>query len=381
MSTLTPETRSGTTPTAATTWVAPYDYYHQRYQAYYTAGLRHALAELGVGVRSRSLQRLPGVLRALRRVRSSHALSRVMGGRSGGWLDRAAGWLGGPTPAGGFHPLVGRYEFAFHGGRAVRVAIDAADGGELVSPEIAAASDLYFKTNYRPALDYPPQVVPACNLNPLVLPHLDTLRAYRRHPKTTDVCFVVRVWGGRNEADGVEHNLRLLEAVHRARCSKRLVAYLVAGDLAAQEARLQQQGIPTTRTPVPLRDLWAMSAASRVNVLRLGMHNCIPWRCTDVLAMGGCAAFDQPAQTVWDPPLAGGREYLDLGAVTTPERPLATDREYAEVPERIEAFVHDRERVERVAAAAADYFDDHASPSAVGGKILARVLHAAGAPV
>ena len=57
--------------TSVTTWTAAYDYYHDRYQSYYLAGLREALQGRGVTIVNRPLQRMPRVLRSLRRARSS----------------------------------------------------------------------------------------------------------------------------------------------------------------------------------------------------------------------------------------------------------------------------------------------------------------------
>jgi hypothetical protein len=212
-----------------------------------------------------------------------------------------------------------------------------------------------------------------CNGNPLILPHLPTLRSLRSHPSQYDICFVVRVWGGRDEAAGIEHNLRLLEAVNKSRCTKRLLAYLVAGDLAKQEDRLRKQGIPTTRTPLTLQELWKESASASVNVIRLGMHNCIPWRFMDLLAMGACIVLDQLPQTVWNPELLVGEHFLDLGAATTPDRPLAEDRVYLEIPDRIEQFIGDKGRVSQLRASASAYFDQHGCPMAIGHKLLGHV--------
>src|SRR5262249_58773833 len=117
----------------------------------------------------------------------------------------------------------------------------------------------------------PPAVRPLVNGDPLVIRQLATLRSQRETPKRYDVCMVVRVWGGKDEVEGVEHNLRLLEAVARARGSKLLYAYLVAGDIAAYGRRLERQGIPWGTDPLPARKLWRVTAASRLNVIRLGM--------------------------------------------------------------------------------------------------------------
>jgi hypothetical protein len=364
---------------AATTWTAAYDEFHDFYQEFYLAGLRDALGP--VPLRAESLQRLPGVMRALRRVRTSYRLAGVMRRGAGRVLDGVARAVGGGRvpPSGGFHRLAGQYEFAFRDGKTVRLVVDAQDSGALADEGLLDRCDVYAKANYRTDTAYPPRVVPAVNGNPLVVPHVPLLRSLRGAGPKYDICCVVRVWGGSDEAAGVEHNLRVLEAVNRAPGKKFLLGYLVAGDVAAQEDRLRAQGIPTTRHPMPLRELWEASAAARVNVIRLGMHNCVPWRFLDLLAMGACVALEQPPQTVWPPPLLAGEHYADLGARTDVARPLATDAEYAAIPDRLGRLLQDAAQVDRLRAGAAAYFDAHASPAAVGRYLLDQVAKARGA--
>lgn len=361
-------------PSSAVTWVAPYDYYHDRYQEYYSTGIRAALHELGCELQVRSIQRFPGLLRVLRRLRYAHRLTRVMtwAGPALDALTRVLAGRGMP-PFGRFHPLAGQYEFVFSNGRAVKLVVDSSDAGEIADEGLLDRCDVYAKSNCRQDGAYPPRVVPIANGNPIVLPHLPLMRELRRRAFQYDCVCVVRVWGGRDETSGVEHNLRLLEALNKARCRKFLLAYLVAGDVAAQERRLQSQGISTTRTPVPLRELWEVSAASCVNVIRLGMHNCVPWRFTDMLAMGACVVFDQAPQTVWPVPLVPEQHFLDLGLLTPPEGGQASDEAYAAIPAKIDEIVADLDRVQRIRSAAAAYYDDHVEPGAIGRYLLHRV--------
>jgi hypothetical protein len=366
---------------AVSAWTAAYDYYHDRYQAYYKTGLHQALAESGVRLVARPLHRFPRVLRSLRRARSSPRLATIMGRGLGPAIDSLAAAIAGRRTArsGEFHPLAGQYEFTLAGGRTLRLVVDVQDAGEVASESLLGKCDVYAKSNYRLDCRYPDRVVPVCNGNPITLPYLSSLRALRDRPPEYDICFIVRVWGGRDEEAGVEHNLRLLEAVNKARCTKRLLAYLVTGDLDRQEERLRAQGIPTTRVLMAPLELWTASASARTNVIRLGMHNCIPWRFLDLLAMGACVVFDQAPQTVWAPQLVSGEHYLDLGVPTTPDLPLAPDANYEAIPDRIESFVRDRERASQLRARAAQYFDRHACPLAVGRQLLAHLTRAMGA--
>jgi hypothetical protein len=360
------------------TWSAAYDYCHDRYQAYYLAGLTAAAEAAGVPVTVHQLQRLPGVLRALRRVRSSYRLTRLMKTRLADGVDGIARLVGGnrTPPSGVFHPLVGQYVFEFEGGKTVRLAVDAQDSGELALPDAGSVFPLYAKTNYHADGVYPEFVIPECNGNPLILDKLPELTASRTQPAEYDVCCVVRVWGGQDEEEGVEHNLRLLEAVNKANVRKYLLAYLVTGDIDRQEARLRAQGIPTTRQPMPLQRLWQVSASSRINIIRLGMHNCVPWRYMDMLAMGTCVVFDQPPQTVWPVPLEEGKHYLHLGLLTPRGQARADDARYTAVPELLTQYVCHASLVDAIRSQTAAYFDQHAHPAAVGRRLLSKVLDA-----
>jgi len=361
-------------PSSAVAWVCPYDYCHDIYQRYYVAGLQAVLGALGTELEIRSLQRAPALLRALRRVRYSYRLERPMSA-VGPMVDGIARLLGGQRtpPSGRFHPLAGQYEFALPRGESVRLVIDSADAGGIVDEGLLASCNVYAKSNYRRDVTYPHHVVPVANVNPIVIPYLPFLRKLRRSEPRYDVVCVVRVWGGSDELSGIEHNIRLLEALNKARCRKFLLAYLVAGDVPAQEQRLRSQGIATTRKPMPRRQLWEVSAASRINVIRLGMHNCIPWRFTDLLAMGACVAFDQAPQTIWPVPLFSGHHFLDLGLATATADGMAAKEAYDAIPARIEAAVADIDSAERVRAAAADYYDRNIDPVAVGSYLLDRV--------
>ena len=84
-----------------------------------------------------------------------------------------------------------------------------------------------------------------------------------------------------------------------------------------------RQGIAWTTDPLPLFDLWRLSAQSRLNVLRLGMHHCVPWRMMDVLAMGGCPVLDCDPYTLWPQPLERNQNYLSLDAAPPPGESLA----------------------------------------------------------
>ena len=359
----------------ATAYIRPYDYVHDRYSAYYRAGLRLWMATLGGRYDEISMGRQPEMLRAIRRVRDAYSLRPFFARLP--WLlpaiDRAAQWVEGPVqlPAQVFIEAASCYVVKTARGRVVRICIDAEDEGGSIDARMLAWSDVYLKTNYWPTLAYSPKVQPFVNADPLVIPQLDTFRAYRSLPKEHDLSMVVRVWGGKDEVEGVEHNLRLIEAVSRARCSKFLYAYLVAGDIPAATRRLERQGIPCGTDPLPPRKLWRVSAASRLNVIRLGMHYCIPWRVTGALAIGSAIVLDRAPLTRWPEPLADGKNYVALGTVTGVDQPLATDAQYAAIPGAIEDWLADRALAEGIGRNNGAYYDRFVDPLSVGEQIVA----------
>ncbi len=352
--------------------IAPYDYYHELYQRYYVAGLQMYLEKHGKDVNFYSLQRLPALQRALGRIRYSAAIERLLGSRGEivlRTLDQIPRLAGERRPlAGSFHKYVGQYTFGFNG-NSVNVCIDAHDSGQLSSTQLVDWSTVYLKTNYWIGLSYPDQVSAFYNCNPLVLSHLGHLRGLRRARRKYDLCFVVRLWGGVNSVEKLEHNLRLIEAVSRFACRKYVLACLVVGDFEAIAKRLDRQGIPWTTSRVPIRKLWKISSESRINLIRLGVEDCIPWRMTDLMAMGGCPVFDQPPVTLWPEQLLEDEHYLSLQAITPPGQPLADDKAYAEIPSRLDAMLSSP-MPERVRSGTSSYFDRFLHPLNIGRQIF-----------
>jgi len=353
-----------------TVFLRPYDDGHRRYSVYYYEGMRRYLASTGGAYEPVSIGNHPDVIAALCRFRNLYRLRPLFDRVP--WLgsatDRLASLIEGEPrlPGGVQTPRVLQFLAAQEGGQTLRVCVDPADDGGSLEHAALDWSDVYFKTNYWPTLVYPPKVRPLVNADGSVLPRLGALRQRRSARTQYDVCMVVRVWGGKDEVEGVEHNLRLIEAISRARCSKFLYAYLVAGDIRAAAKRLESQGIPCGTAPLPPVKLWDVTAASRLNVIRLGMHYCIPWRVTGALAIGSAIVLDRAPLSRWPEPLTPGVHYVDLGVETGKEQPLAPDRQYAAIPGKIEAWLADTGLSTRLAKNSADYFDHHAAPERVG---------------
>jgi hypothetical protein len=344
--------------------VEPYDRTLDRYQSYY----RNSLAAY-CGSHSVSFQetgsRFRGLLRVLQRTRASDRFRKLLPAPFGPrFIDGVATMLGAPRPS---EQVLGTY--VFHGyGRAITICIDSADSGEICYPDALQGAHLYFKTNYWPTRTYPAKVLPIANLNPLVLGRMKHLQRARNAEKEWDLFGFFRVWGGTDEVEGVEHNLALFETLARLRCKKKLLAFLVSGDIRSAAARLEKAGVPWTTKWMPIRDLWDLAARSRLNIVRHGMHECIPWRMTDILAMGGCPVLDYAATTRWHVPLQENVHYLSLDF---PYRPSCVDAfDAATVAERVESWLADPKLIGQIGQSTARYFDEHLALEKLGGYIF-----------
>lgn len=360
---------------SVTAQVAAYDYYHDLYQRYYIEGLRAHLRGRDGAVRPVHLKPFPPVQRLLGRLRRAAVLERLLGARGPAFyraLDRLAGQFPGRRPlAGVYHTHVGQYLFQL-GDRPVKVCIDAHDSQQLSSEPLVGWSDLYFKTNYATDEAYPEHVRPFYNGNPVILPHLRYLRRLRAAPARYDLCFVVRIWGGANGTEKIEHVLRVLEAVARYPGPKFVLGFPVVGDIPAIRARLERAGIPHRTAKLSPRALWRIAAQSRLNLIRLGVEDCIPWRMVDLLAMGACTVLDQPPRTRWPRPLAEGEHFLSLDLAPPPGRALADEDAYRAIPDRLAALLADP-ATDAVRRSAAAYFDQFLSPAAVGRQLCEAV--------
>lgn len=351
-------------------FIRPYEPFHDVYQKYYQEGLRRHCQVVGIDFRVKSLSPFPRLLGALRHARDRSFVARLPGANR--VLDLVGNMVEGPmrTPSGFFQTITGQYLLYAPSRREYRFCIDAADSHEIASEELREWSDVYFKTNFWPSADYAQNVMPLANVDPLVLGRIPGLRRYRQMERDLDLCFVVRVWGGRDEREGIEHNLRLLRAVSRARCRKFVLAVVRTGDVEDIFRSLRREGISATTRGLSAKELWRLTGRARLNVIRLGLHYCVPWRVTGALAMGSCLVLDRTPLSRWPEPLVAERNYLTLGTTVGPQTPVAAANEYEEIPERIERWLADPALRTQVELANADYFDGFLDPERLGAQII-----------
>lgn len=349
----------------------PFAAWHDRYQAYYQAGLRAHCASTGDQFRVVSLSRLPRTLRLLRRAQDAGYPRRVGGRALAATVDRMGAVLEGEVhpPSGIYQPLIGQY-IVTSNGRDYSVCIDSADYPRMDSEELLSWSDLYFKTNAWSDVRYDRRVRPLVNGDPFTLDMLDELRAHRSTPKRYDLLFVVRVWGGKDNVEGIEHNLRLLEAINAIQCEKFVLAVLLAGDMERDARYLRSIGVPSTTGELSRRDLWQLTAKSRQVVIRLGVHHCVPWRMVGALAMGACVVLDRSPFSRWPRALRPNENFLDLELPVGPDMPVADQAAYDVVGSKIESWLGSPELMDEIAEQNVRYFDSFASPAQVGRYIM-----------
>ena len=335
----------------------PYSRMHDLYQTHYRTSIRMHCENARVRYQEQG-KRFASTLRLLGSLRNTERIPDVLPREvRQAILDGVASLIGGKV----ITHTIGQYVYRTDGAQ-VRICIDAEDTGGIRIPHLLEWSDVYFKTNYWTGRKYPAKVLPLANVNPRVLPRQAELRSYRQARADLDLFGFFRVWGR------IEHNLALFEALAQLRCRKKLLAYLISEDKTKEIQRLEKAGVSWTTRPLPLKELWDLAAGARLNIVRHGVEDCVPWRMTDMLAMGHCAVLDYQARTQWHVPLVENVHYLSLDV--SPDNPLQPHEFAGRVVERVGSWLGTKYLIESVSANAAAYFDDHLTPGSMGRHIV-----------
>jgi hypothetical protein len=136
----------------------------------------------------------------------------------------------------------------------------------------------------------------------------------RTTAKKHDVCFLVRVWGGADGLEGVEHNLRIAEAVASLGHRALVHAYVVQGDLDVQIQRLESCRRRMEQADDAAGNVlaycgWFAPLCDSLGHARLYFRGDL----TGALALGACTVLDRKPLTRWPVPLRAGVHFLDLG--------------------------------------------------------------------
>jgi hypothetical protein len=343
----------------------PYDNVHDLYQEYYRNALKASLTASGGEYVEISDAYSDAMLRKLRAVRHSYRLRDLLKGNLlPNLIDRFAGLLS-KGPLMGPSPVVGVYRFTTGQWGEIRVCIDSMDFPDI-SEKAAGSCEIYFKSNYWPSYNYPSHVLPLPNMNPMAGRNLKLLKNLRTKAKERDLFIFFRVWGGRGEVEGIEHNMMLLKALSKVKCNSYILAYLVAGDIPSLGKRLDDIGVPWTTEAMHPFELWKNAAAARLNIVRMGNHRCIPWRMIDILSMGGVPVMDYKPMTLWPEPLIEGKHYLNLN--------LSPDKEeVGDISDKMDSWLQSDSLVSSISHNTADYFDRYLAPEMLGRSMIQTV--------
>lgn len=278
---------------------------------------------------------------------------------------------------------IGRYYFKFDNG-CVKVAIDSSDGRHLHDQQILDWSDIYFKCNYWPDVEYPDHVVPLVNGNGILsAPKIRQLKSYRNYPKKYDLVYWSRIWAtpGQQENNlGVEHNIRLFERLAQVEGKTNLLAVfpdsLNTPELQSYRNRLDKAGVKWQNGwgNIDSKALWDSIASAKINFLRPGNHLCISWRMMDLLCMGACIMLDGAPYPRWPIPLIRDQNFVDVGCTLTQDYQLPRESDYESVVEHVTNLIGNPEKIQLISRNNTDYFDNHASMEAVARYITRSVV-------
>ena len=282
---------------------------------------------------------------------------------------------------------VGRYIIRSSRKNQTKIAIDAADGRRIRDPEAYEWSDLYFKANMWPSLQYPEKTFPLIsgdgNLNGERLKWLSQMRNYSI---SHDLIYWATIWEPgytryyTNERCRriVEHQIRLFEILGKLECNKSLLAVLPKKkSLRSVDTRecIQRLTVAGVRYQfgwgnIDSRTFWQNLAASRVVIIRPGNHLCISWRLIGLLCLGSCVVYDMSPFPQWYEPLRSAHQYVDGNCGLGTDYSLPSDAQYEYFINNINCLLSDFEKIRELKGNAASYYDNFGSPVAVAEYVL-----------
>ncbi len=346
-------------------YTGAYDYWYDNYQAYYLAGLIDELNKQRIDYNINYINSPQKLLSFIRKIRYSVKINKISMNIISNYLDKMFFKLKNDynTPSGMFDGLTGQYIIELDNGSEKKICIDSRDGGWVGNETLLNWSDIYFKSNYHIINQYDNKVKPIINGNPRILNFIPDLINMRSTEKIYDVFCFIRVW-----EENREHVIKFIESISHINCSKYVCAYLVGNNLSDIKQRLKYANIAYTTKSMNLKKLWYLSSHSRINIIRLGVHKCVPWRMMDMLSMANCVALDKKPYTVWPTPLNSNTNYINLDISDTSEY------QYDALPYIINHALSNSNYIKDIQNNNALYFDQHCSPNKVGEYILNTIL-------
>jgi hypothetical protein len=265
-----------------------------------------------------------------------------------------------------------------------RVAVDAADGWMVMDEEAYDWSDLYFKNNYWPSMEYPRKVRPFVNGDGWLSPKLHGyLKSLRTLPKTTDLYYWTRIWEPGVNAyfteercrNVVEYQVRLYETLSKLKCNKSFGVVLPPDGLksfATGEVmkRLLGVGVRCGTRRMSYKEFWTNQSSSRIVFARPGDHLCVSFRICGFLMTGSCIVYDGEPFVQWYERLVPGLHYVHGGCRMGRDYSLPTESMYDGIVDAIETLLSNTEQMDVLRQNAAQYFDEFVSPEGIARHIL-----------
>ena len=273
---------------------------------------------------------------------------------------------------------VGQYLFHLRCGAVRKVAIDAHDNRNIRSQAIYDWSDIYFKSNRWPSVDYGPKVLSIITGNAgITLENCRFLSSLRSVKKEYDLVFVGRIWAGGDA--NVEHNLRLFESLAKVNCKSKLLAVVFNFDKDGEgflhiRERLEKAGVEWTENQIGYGKLMELSAKSKLVVIRAGISGCISWRIVDMLGIGACIVCDREPFPEWPVPLKEDQNFMSLGIGITDDCRPAAETCYTTIFAKAEHFLKNKNTAKEISLKNAEYFDVNNHPLGFSRHIIKRIL-------
>ena len=273
---------------------------------------------------------------------------------------------------------VGQYLFHLRCGAVQKIAIDAHDNRNIRSQAIYDWSDIYFKSNKWPSVDYGPKVLPIITGNAgITVENCRFLSSLRSVKKEYDLVFVGRIWAGGDA--NVEHNLRLFESLAKVNCKSKLLAVVFnfnkdGEDFLHIRERLEKAGVEWTENQIGYGKLMELSAKSKLVVIRAGISGCISWRVVDMLGIGACIVFDREPFPEWSVPLIEEKNFLSFDLGITEDCQPALETAYSNIFEKVKYFLNNKNTNKEISFKNAEYFDVNNHPLGFSRHIINKIL-------
>jgi len=255
-------------------------------------------------------------------------------------------------------------------------AIDMHDGPDILSESICRNVDVYFKANYWPGRSYPSNVKPIVRGSHYLPYNLDYARNLRSGPKDVDLVFVFKLWAGR------EHMVRLFEQLVKVPVKSTLRAIVVKDEKTNEVRpedipyieRLNRLGVQCDAMGLDQREFWNLCARARLVFARLGKQLSTPNTIAELLSMGTAIALDQEPCAQWPIPLQNGVNYHCCNLRRPYDTSPAPDEDYEKIPGLVVDWLEHEDRLAGMRMNNEKYFDEWASPNAVGHYIVKTVI-------